>query len=289
MVGSLTVNLPGLTISSLLGPWRAAPLVATLRPVVAQAAARADALIELGHLGSGEAEEILRGLPQVAVVVQGHGHRGWDEPLDVDGRVAVEASGYGRNVGRLRLRYDVGERRVVAYDWTLLPVLTADLTPDAELQSRVQEWEGRVAEIVDVPIGRAARQLAGREIRTLIEDAMLELVDADLAYMNNGGVRDIMPAGALRARHVWNVMPFDNHVVTLELSGSDLLRLPELSNNEMMLDSASIDPAGRYRVVTSDFSALSWRDRGLQVEFTDTGRLLRDVIIDHVRRRQVID
>ena len=288
VVGAMTERLPGLTVSSLLGPWRAAPLVATLRPVVADAAAQADMVIVLGHLSNGEAEEILRGLPEVAVVVQGHGHRGFDEALDIDGRVAVEASGYGRTVGRLRLRYDVRQRRILQYDWDQLDVVAADIEPVADLEAQVQVWEARVAEIVDVPIGRAARSLDHEAVRDLIEASMLDFAPADVAYMNEGGVRDILPEGELLARHVWNVMPFDNRVVTVQLAGSDLLRLPGLTRGEIHLDTNGIAPAASYRVVTSDFSALGWRDRGLAIQIEDRGRLLRDVIIDRIQRLGVV-
>ena len=48
---------------------------------------------------------------------------------------------------------------------------------------------------------------------------------ADFAFTNRGGVRDILPKGELLARHVWNVMPFDNQVVTLEVPGDQLADL----------------------------------------------------------------
>ena len=83
-------------------------------------------VVVLGHLGNGEAERILAELPDVAVVVQGHPHRAWDAPLVVDGRLAVNASGYGLDVGRLDLRYDVASRQIVEFDWSVHPVVAGD-------------------------------------------------------------------------------------------------------------------------------------------------------------------
>ena len=39
---------------------------------------------------------------------------------------------------------------------------------------------------------------------------MREETGADFAFMNAGGVRDVMPQGQLLERHIWNIMPFDN-------------------------------------------------------------------------------
>jgi len=289
IVGAMTEHLLGLVTSKQLGPWRAAPLIDTLRPVVAEAAAASDLVIVLGHLSRRETESILQSLPEVSIVIKGHGHRGWQEPIEIDGRLAVEASGYGRTIGRLSLAYQPRSRRIESWDWELLPVIAAEVAPNPELAAEVEMWEGRVSDVVDIPIGRADRELRGREIRELIEDAMLASVDGELAYMNNGGVRDVLPRGELLARQVWNVMPFDNTLVTLNLTGAEMLRLPELSGGEIDIDAESVDPIRRYLVVTSDYSALSWQDSGLAAEFSDTGLLIRDLIIDHIKARRVLD
>ena len=48
-------------------------------------------------------------------------------------------------------------------------------------------------------------------------------VPADFSLLPTvAAVRDVLPGGELLARHVWNVMPFDNRVVTLEIPGDQL-------------------------------------------------------------------
>jgi len=180
VVGAILEDLLGMLGSDSLGPWRAAPLTETLTPVVASAAAQADVVLVLGHLGAGEAEEILEALPDVAAVIQGHPHRAWD---------------------------------------------------------------ARVAELVDVPIGEATHEIARDELRYLRERVMRESTGADLAHMNRGGVRDVLPAGEILARNVWNVMPFDNLVLTTELRGSDIIPLHEIQlRGEPMDGFDAIDP-----------------------------------------------
>ena len=119
-----------------------------------------------------------------------------------------------------------------------------------------------------------------------LENAMRDGTAADLAFMNRGGVRDILPAGELLARNVWNVAPFGNTVVTTEISGRKLIEMHETVLRRNPLDGyESLDPDRIYRLATNNFSAGQWRDRGIDLEWTETGVLLRDMIIAWVRAR----
>ena len=104
VIGALLESLAQTTTLERLGPYHAAPVVETLRPVVAEAKQRADMVIVLGHLEKTEAESILRELPDVSIAVIGHEHAPWKEPVEIDGRFVVHAEGYGRQVGRLVLQ-----------------------------------------------------------------------------------------------------------------------------------------------------------------------------------------
>jgi hypothetical protein len=49
-----------------------------------------------------------------------------------------------------------------------------------------------------------------------------------------------------------------------------------------------IDPKRTSRLVTIDFLASTWADRGYKFRVTDQGSLLRDVLIDWIKQRKVI-
>lgn len=60
----------------------------------------------------------------------------------------------------------------------------------------------------------------------LMTDAMLGSFEGDVAIHNvSGGIRAILPAGELTFGDVYEMFPFDNQVVILELSGRDLRRI----------------------------------------------------------------
>ena len=245
-------------------------------------------VIVLGHLEKSEAESILRDLPDVSVVAIGHQHTAWKEPLEIDGRMVIHAEGYGRQVGRLVLQYDAASRRVVAHEWTGIAVDDSIYPADPVVQAQVDKWESKVSALVDVPIGRATREIPRNEVKALMERAMLDRVPADFAFTNQGGVRDILPAGQLLARHVWNVMPFNNSVVTLEIPGDQLATLIDPSGRVNKIPTTVLEPKRVYRLVTTDFVAKSWADDGKRFPRRDQGVLLRDVLIDWIKQRKVI-
>lgn len=288
VIGALLEKVLDTTTLDRLGPFHAAPTVETLRPIVAEARQHADMVIVLAHVGRAEAESILRALPDVSVAVIGHEHTPWKEPVEVDGRFIVHAEGYGRQVGRLVVRYDTAARRIVSHEWTGIPVDDSRYPADPAVQAQVDKWEAKVSEVVDVPIGRAAKPLSRPEIKELMERSMNDRFPSDFAFTNVSGVRDTLPQGQLLARHVWNVMPFDNRVVVAEMTGDQLLKLQDPSRPVMVAGDARLDPGKTYRLVTTDFLASSWRDRGYQFRVTDPGVLLRDVLIDWIKQKKVI-
>jgi 2',3'-cyclic-nucleotide 2'-phosphodiesterase (5'-nucleotidase family) len=145
-----------------------------------------------------------------------------------------------------------------------------------------------VSAVVDVPIGQSAKQFSKAEIKGLMEQAMNDRFPSDFSFTNVSGVRDTLPEGQLLARHIWNVMPFDNHVIIAEVPGDQLMKLEDPSRPVKVAGTAKLDPKRTYRLVTTDFLASSWRDRGYKFRVTDQGVLLRDVLIDWIKQKRAI-
>jgi 2',3'-cyclic-nucleotide 2'-phosphodiesterase (5'-nucleotidase family) len=279
IIGALTAGLPSLTRKDFRGPWTAQPVAETVRKYARELRDKVDLVVVLSHIFDDEEDQILRDVPEVNVIISGHNHGGQQEVKEVDGRICVKVRAYGREMGRLDLRVDVPGKRVASYEWKKIPIDATRIPPDEAVAKLVADWEAKVEKVVDVPIGESKRKLSRREVQSLMEEATRQAMHADLAYMNLGGVRDELPAGKILARHVWNIMPFDNLAVAGRFRGSEL--------PAEMTEGRSIDPAREYRVVTNDFVAEQWRASGL--EFPETGPLVRDIFIEWIKTKQVIE
>ena len=63
----------------------------------------------------------------------------------------------------------------------------------------------------------------------LCADAFRYMMDADIGYMNGGGIRADIPTGDVTFNHLLNVLPFNNTVVLAEVSGQTIKDMMEMA------------------------------------------------------------
>ncbi|HWQ55568.1 MAG TPA: bifunctional UDP-sugar hydrolase/5'-nucleotidase [Bryobacteraceae bacterium] len=284
VMGAVTNDLGVLTTPVLLGQWSTTPLVETVRRYAVEARAKADLIVLLAHVTDKEEVELLASAPEVPVIITGHVHRGIPAAMEREGRVLVRTKAVAEELGRLELQVDVKAKSVTSWKWRQIPV-AAPAKPASDVAKAVAHWEREVSKVVDVQVAESRRAFNKAETRAIIERAMCERTGADFAFMNAGGVRDVLPRGRVMARHVWNIMPFDNKVVIGKFKGS---RLPET-----VTAGKTVDPDREYVLATSDFSAANQSSRTelrtTGLVFSQTGPLLRDVLLDWVKAKKTLD
>jgi 2',3'-cyclic-nucleotide 2'-phosphodiesterase (5'-nucleotidase family) len=284
VIGAMTADMSKLITSEARGPWRALPVLDSVRKYAAEARPRADLVVVLGHLNPAEELQLLEHAPEVAVIVSGHSHRGIEEPLRAGERQVIRVRSYGEQIGRLDLEVDTEKKAIAGSTWRAIPVDSVSHPPAPDVERVVARWENEVAKVVDIPIGSSTRRFSRQEVKALMEQAMRERMKADFAFMNFGGVRDIIPKGVILARHVWNIMPFDNRVVIGKFRGS---LLPQ-----KVLNGYTVDPDREYTLAVTDFSAQTQSAAdGLGspgYKFPEQGPLLRDLLIEWIKDKEVL-
>jgi 2',3'-cyclic-nucleotide 2'-phosphodiesterase (5'-nucleotidase family) len=226
---------------------------------------------------------VLKSLPEVPISITGHDHRGMSAAMHQGDRLALRIKAYTEELGRLDLQVDVEKKTVVSWDWKRIPIAAGGpVAPDVERE--VKRWEAEAAKLVDTPIGESRQHMKKREVKALFERAMAEEMHTDFAFVNNGGLRDDLPAGRLLARHIWNIMPFDNIVVVAKVKGS---QLPETVTHGRPVDADRI-----YTLASTDFTAANQGAPGelgtSGLSFSTDGPLLRDVLIEWIRKQNVV-
>ena len=283
LIGVIMGTLRNYSTPQRLGGWRALPVVETVRRYAAEVRERTDLVVVLAHADGPEQPELLRGVPEVGVIIAGHVHAVLEPALQQEGRVLVRSASYGRELGRLDLKLDLAAKKIASWNWKRIPIDSKTIPAAKDVAAQVAKWDARVARTVNVPIGEAKSEYPQARLKTLIEAAMRETTGADLAYMNLGGIRDRLRQGPLLARDVWNLMPFDNTVVVGKFRGRELP--PNL------IVGRAFEPEREYTLAVSDFTAANQTAQlgSTGLAFTDTGKLLRDVIIEYIRKRKVLE
>lgn len=283
LIGVMTEEFQAITMPGARGPWHTLPLLETIHKYAAELRPRTDVIVLLAHVTPQEEDRIQSDASEVPVVISGHKHLPLERQKTNGGRVLVRADAFGRELGRLELKVDVARKSVAAVVWKRIPIDDNAIAPAPNVARQVARWESKVAKVVDVPIGEARREIAGRELKELIERATREEMHVDFSVMNLSGVRAALPAGPLLARHVWNVHPFDNRVLVSRFKGKDLPAEVRQGRN--------IDPEREYTLAVNDFIAANQPTElgagGLQ--FPQAGPLQRDLLIAWIKKRKVIE
>ena len=110
------------------------------------------------------------------------------------------------------------------------------VTPSSEaldLVRRLEEESGSLCEKVGCAsksLGRSRQ--AESEVGDLVADSMLAtFADAEIAIQNSGGLRADIPAGDILRDHLHGVMPFDNKLFLVEMTGAKLDLLFQLGSS----------------------------------------------------------
>jgi 2',3'-cyclic-nucleotide 2'-phosphodiesterase (5'-nucleotidase family) len=286
VIGVLLGDLVGnLATSDKVGPWHVLPVVETVRKYAAEVRDKSDLIVVLGHIHDAEADAILEQVPDVSVAIVGHTHKEYAKLHNFDGRIGALVTSYGVELGRLDLQVDITAHKLKSAEWKIIPVDSKKLKPDPKIASEIAHWEAKVSKIVDVPIGEAKRRFERRDLQALIERAMADETGSDLAWVNLGNVRDVIPAGTILARTIWNILPFDNAVVIGKFKGSQL--------PPKVREGRTIDPDREYTLATTDFTAANQASTDqLNVTglvFPKTAAMQRDMVIDWIKKKKTLD
>lgn len=201
------------------------------------------------------------------------------------------------------------------------------IEPNADVQQLLAPFRQEVAEMKSEVLGTAERPLAVKrgepsDVGALVTDEMLaatrrhdDLPDADFALQNSGGLRTALPKGEITYGALYEVLPFDNLMVTMSVTGAQLdkmltgvLRTGRIfqssglvvelvcvkgkpdSARALGLDGKPLNPTKRYTVVWNDFLANGGDGtkealEGVEQRF-HSAYVLRDVVAEGLRARK---
>ncbi len=163
---------------------------------------------------------------------------------------------------------------------THVAVVPAASEASRQIEALIEPYKTVLDEEMDVVVGHCAETLeVGRPesgLSNFVCDAMLqkanEVMPTDFALTNVGGLRKPIAQGEVTLRTIYEVMPFDNLLVLLDLKGDDVLALCNaiagvggegvsgisfgIENDkavDVRVQGKPLDLKRTYRVATSDY------------------------------------
>jgi 2',3'-cyclic-nucleotide 2'-phosphodiesterase (5'-nucleotidase family) len=180
-----------------------------------------------------------------------------------------------------------------------------------ELASKMNEVIN--TSLIDMEVG-TPEGLLGNFVCDLTFIKAKEISDkpVDFCLLNNGGLRTPLPKGEITRGKIFELMPFENEIVIVELSGENMLDLIDyiktkslmtnsrkagvpvsglrmIINNdkvsEVKIGTFAFDKSKNYRVATSDYLSNGGDHMGFfldPISIENTGIKLRDAILTHI-------
>lgn len=204
--------------------------------------AGADLIVVLAHMpdvysGVVSQEMAELGIPGVDLIISGHSHSGFTGK--VNNVPIIQQYSSGTAIGVSDLRYDRMYDNVATSKLQVVTTYNAGITPDPVIAALVAEYQAEIAPITTAVkastlgmISRGPDRYTGEvPMGDLIADAQRWKGGTQIAFMNPGGIRADIAFPSYPHDITWGdffiVQPFDNKLVTMTLTGSQIYDLLE--------------------------------------------------------------
>lgn len=244
-------------------------------------------VIVLSHLGLDEDREMASKVAGIDLIVGGHSHAEVKAAVVAGRTIIVQAGYYGQYLGVMKISVDSASGKIVRFpERGILRKVESDRNDaiDEDVALIIKKYDDRIREEFGRVVGETRVDLAKRPFESnlgnLVCDAMREATGAAVAIQNNGGIRTSIPKGKITLEQVFMLLPFDNNLMTMDLTGAQIIALleqnaktegmlqvsglkvfyemaaPEGSRvKELFVDGKPAEPLRTYRVTTNDFLA----------------------------------
>jgi 2',3'-cyclic-nucleotide 2'-phosphodiesterase (5'-nucleotidase family) len=252
------------------------PVESVRRAIVKAKSEGADAIVLTGHMGlkprtggddfANTVMALTSEFPDVAAFIAGHTHQAI--PSRLTNRVLfTQADHFGVHVGRLDLLFDRHSRKLLRRE-AICELMDNRFDPDSVILSRARSQLVESESSLAQPIGELTETLYARgrrdhpsEIEKLIASAITEtlaersvVVDAVLHGVFDENAK--LAAGLTTVNDIWNIIPYENLIVTATLSPDEIKSVMEevYASHEprsLLGIAVKVEGRGRDRRITS--------------------------------------
>ena len=223
------------------------PLEPVRRAIAKAKSEGAHAIILSGHMGlkartggddfANTVTALTSEFPEAAVFIAGHTHQAIPSRL-VNGALFTQADHFGIHVGRVDLFFDRNSKKLLHREASC-ELMDNRFGLDPVVMSRAKSQLAKSDIALSQSIGELAETLRARsrpgapsDIERLIGAAIMEAlrerrVQVDGAMHGVFDEKANVVAGSKTVKDIWNVIPFENYIVTAELSPDEIKALME--------------------------------------------------------------
>ncbi|RHW43496.1 2,' 3'-cyclic nucleotide 2'-phosphodiesterase [Neobacillus notoginsengisoli] len=239
-IGVTTTETPNMVVAKGITNVEFTDEAAAINKYVPELAKRGvEAIVVLAHVPGSQAGESATGEiaklateinDKVDIIIAAHNHQKVNAV--VDNKLIVQAGEYGKAFADIDFEIDPVTGDIVKKEAEIVDVIQQGVTPDPEVSAILEKYTIAIAPKLNEVIGQAANSMQGGYITkeyfgdnalgNLIADGMNAAMGSDFAMMNGGGIRASLDAGEITWEELYNIQPFGNTLVTIEVQGSEM-------------------------------------------------------------------
>jgi len=259
VIGVTTGRLNGLMSKADFARLHLLPEAEAVRAEVEKLDPVTDVIVVLSHIGVDQDERLAAEVPGIDVIVGAHSHTRLTAAEHVGDTWIVQAGSYNRELGVVDLAVTGDSVRDFHYELRDLTADSAPRPPLPAMQTLVDGYKQQLDKIYGEVVSSSEKTLTRdyhheNPLGRWVTDALRDATGVDVAFYNGGGLRADLVAGPVTRGNIFECFPFNNDVMTYQLSGKTLLGVV-LSNLHAENDES------RGYLSTSGLS-WTWRVRG---------------------------
>ncbi len=302
VIGLANQRTPRVTNPANVAGFQFTPYVETLQQTVPQArVAGADVIMVISHLCNQELRHTAAKTKDLNIVLFGGGHCHETLAERAGDAVLITGGPYLQTFAWAQLTVDKATGDVI--DAVYNVEANQGGPADAEVAAIVEKWVQEADATLGEPIGYLETTLPERSepmLKLVTETWLLGYPNADIAITNSGGVRDDLRAGPVTIADIISVMPFDNVLIDMEMTGAQLQAFMKAQGKKVFAGGMHsqgsrwilnrtgepLDPNAIYRVLVNDYMYAGGGSYQKLAEYDpngyDTGIDWRQPVIDWI-------
>jgi 5'-nucleotidase/UDP-sugar diphosphatase len=281
--------------------------VRTLENVLPRIRDRADCIILLTNVTREQEQRLARAFPEIRLIIGAHEEA--ELPVRIGQTTIVSSGKFGKYAGRLDLTFNDGKLNRI--ESRMIPL--EGVEPFPGMVKLLEPFEAKLNQALQQVFGHAAADLSRSTAQeshmgNLLADSVRAKTGTTIALINAADPQTGIRKGPITSRTLLEVLPSENTLVTMRLTGAQIKRIlgrsvMSLSGLRVKLDVTK--PEGKrlvsarledgtpihdkdfYSVTTNDFLLMGgdgYTEFADGIDVEDTGILMRDALAEHIAR-----
>lgn len=228
----------------------------------------AEVLVLLSHCATDEDIKLATAVPELDVIIGGHDHEKLDEPIIIGKTIITKAGPHAKTLGQLDLvvpkksessaeskgmksvsseqtlhkptpsNKPLSERLKrgpLPFKHTIHKIDSEHVQPNAEFDKELAPIAAKVDEVMSVKVGSSTVGITRDKFTpestagNIVTDSMIDATGADIAFLNTGAMKKAIDKGEIKFGDVFNLLPYDNQIVTVDMTGASIMKVLEES------------------------------------------------------------